>query len=242
MKIAICDDDKEFAEKVEDQLINYTTMRQIPVEVSVFTTADEFVHSELEIYNVVFLDVRIGKSNGIDAAQQLRKRNSRAVLIFISAFVEYAIMGYSVHASAYLLKSDLDGTFQNCMDEVFQKTSIEPVSIIVPYEGTNVSIQSEHILYIESYRHQLKLHTTLSALSTVQYYFKLSDLESVLCQHGFLRIYKSYLINMDHCKAIQKKLALMDDGTELTCSRQNYHQILEAFLRWKGERVNEPFI
>lgn len=234
MKIAICDDDKNYLRLLSDKIIECTASHQIQAEIDLFISAEDFTRSQLETYDLVFLDVRIGTNSGIDAAKQLRQVNDTAILIFISAFVEYAIMGYSVHATAYLLKSDLVGTFKDCMEEVFCRLIAKPIVLNVPYEGANVSIPSDKISYIESHYHMLEIHTTISALSSVQYYEKLSALEVILSPHGFLRIYKSYLVNTIHCQRIQKHVALMDDSTELPCSRQSYGQILQAFLRWKG--------
>ena len=92
--------------------------------------------------------------SGIEVAKALRAKNENAILIFVSAFIEYAIMGYSVHAAAYLLKSDLDGTFESCMDEIFPQIGAKEVSVRVPYEHTNVEIPCKYIIYMAvSYTH-----------------------------------------------------------------------------------------
>lgn len=158
-------------------------------------------------------------------------------MIFVSAFIEYAIMGYSVHASAYLLKSDLDGTFESCMDEIFPQIGSKEISVRVPYEHVNVDIPCKSIIYMESYKRQIQIHTSLPRYPSILYYAKLSDMIETLAPHGFLRIHKSYLINLSRCRRIQNRLAYMDNSTELPCSRQNYTDIVQKFLQWKEREI-----
>ena len=146
-------------------------------------------------------------------------------------------MGYSVHASAYILKSVLDGTFESCMDEIFPQIGSKEISVRVPYEHVNVDIPCKSIIYMESYKRQIQIHTSLPRYPSILYYAKLSDMIETLAPHGFLRIHKSYLINLSRCRRIQNRLAYMDNSTELPCSRQNYTDIVQKFLQWKEREI-----
>ena len=232
-KIAICDDEADFARRLSAHVSRYAAAHTFEITSELFCCAEDFLQSHLEQYDLVFLDVRLGTSSGIDLAKALRERNQRAALVFVSAFVEYAILGYSVRASAYLLKSDLEGTLENCLDEIFALLCIRCPSIQIPYENTTVEISCRHLLYLESYKRQIQIHTTLPALPSAMYYARLSDMVQALQPHGFLQIHKSYLVNLRHCLKIKNKIAYLDDGTQLPCSRQNYRDILQKFLQWK---------
>jgi DNA-binding LytR/AlgR family response regulator len=236
-QIAICDDEKFFIDKLAHTINQYSNAHHHVIDLNLFQQPADFIQSSLDSYDIVFLDVRFGEMSGIEVAKALRAKNENAILIFVSAFVEYAIMGYSVHASAYLLKSDLDGTFENCMDEIFQKIGVKEISVRVPYEHTNIDIPCKYIIYIESHKRQIQMHTSLPRYPSVLYYAKLSDMIETLEPHGFLRIHKSYLINLSRCRKIQNRLAYMDNSIELPCSRQNYTDIVQKFLRWKEREI-----
>ena len=133
-QIAICDDEKIFTDKLAHMIKQYSNAHHHVIDLHLFQQAADFIQSSLESYDIVFLDVRFGEISGIEVAKALRAKNENAILIFVSAFIEYAIMGYSVHASAYLLKSDLDGTFESCMDEIFPQIGSKEISVRVPYE------------------------------------------------------------------------------------------------------------
>ena len=205
-QIAICDDEKIFTDKLAHMIKQYSNAHHHVIDLHLFQQAADFIQSSLESYDIVFLDVRFGEISGIEVAKALRAKNENAILIFVSAFIEYAIMGYSVHASAYLLKSDLDGTFESCMDEIFPQIGSKEISVRVPYEHVNVDIPCKSIIYMESYKRQIQIHTSLPRYPSILYYAKLSDMIETLAPHGFLRIHKSYLINLSRCRRIQNRL------------------------------------
>ena len=236
-QIAICDDEKIFTDKLAHMIKQYSNAHHHVIDLHLFQQAADFIQSSLESYDIVFLDVRFGEISGIEVAKALRAKNENAILIFVAAFIEYAIMGYSVHASAYLLKSDLDGTFESCMDEIFPQIGSKEISVRVPYEHVNVDIPCKSIIYMESYKRQIQIHTSLPRYPSILYYAKLSDMIETLAPHGFLRIHKSYLINLSRCRRIQNRLAYMDNSTELPCSRQNYTDIVQKFLQWKEREI-----
>lgn len=232
-QIAVCDDEKHFAYELAKRLKEYFTARSLDVQIHLFYSAENLLNSGGARYDMVFLDVRLGQASGMEAAKELRAKNQNVILIFVSAFIEYAVMGYSVRAAAYLLKSDLNGTFENCMNEVLSQMEDNDISIPVLYERTTVQLSCKHIVYVESYKRQIQIHTSLERYPSIRYYAKLSDLQEKLEPHGFLRIHKSYLIHMRHCRKIQNRIAYMDNGAELACSKQNYRQIIQTFLPWK---------
>lgn len=234
MKIAICDDEISFAQKLEELVKRYAEKQKRAVSLSVFTCADDFLNSALDAYNLVFLDVKLGSESGITLARKLREKNTSAVLIFISAFIEYAVMGYSVNASAYLLKSDLDGTFENCMREIEPKLTPKNEALTILVNNTVLEIPLSRIVYIESFKRQVTIHTNLEEHAAVEYYARLLDVERQLETQGFLRIQRSFLVNMRYCTKIKKRIAYLYNGVELPCSKQDYRAVVDAFLRWKG--------
>ena len=65
-------------------------------------------------------------------------------------------------------------------------------------------------------------------------YDKLDEVEKKLKCCGFLRIHKSYLVNMKHIRKINNYKVLLDTGAELPVPRIRYHAVKEAFVAYKG--------
>ena len=66
------------------------------------------------------------------------------------------------------------------------------------------------------------------------FYAALSDLEERLEPLGFLRIHKSYLVNMKHLKKFQCREATLDNGMTLRVGEKSYSENKQKFLLWKG--------
>ena len=89
-QIAICDDEKIFTDKLAHMIKQYSNAHHHVIDLHLFQQAADFIQSSLESYDIVFLDVRFGEISGIEIAKALRAKNENAILIFVSAFIEYA--------------------------------------------------------------------------------------------------------------------------------------------------------
>lgn len=107
LQIAICDDEPAFVARVRGLTQRFFAAQGQAAELHCFTSATAFAQSDLAAYGLVLLDVLMQEMDGIQAAKALRAQNRGAILIFLSAYIDYAIMGYKVHAFSYLLKEDL---------------------------------------------------------------------------------------------------------------------------------------
>ena len=97
--------------------------------------------------------------------------------------------------------------------------------------GEWIDVLLSEILYMESDRHTVTVHTVRKCYT---YYNSLTALEEELSDHGFLRIQKSILVNMAHLKKFTSQGAVLSDGTAVRVSELNYRENKKRFLLWKG--------
>lgn len=232
IRVAVCDDEAAFVARVEELARRFFQGQGVEAEICCFTSPLAFLDSGLEDYQLVLLDVSMEELDGIRAARALRERNEGAVLVFLSAYVDYAIMGYSVRAFSYLLKEELDGTFDTTMGEALRELRHRRSTVTVTIQNRPVTLELAGVVYLESRGHLLCAH--LAAGGELEFYGRLQDWEEKLAGEGFLRIQKSILVNMDLCKKISNYQAYMAGGERLPCSRQNYTRLVEKLLGWKG--------
>lgn len=234
MNIAICDDEQLYVDKVKTLTEKYFLAQKLKIDVYIFCNAKDFLNSAIESYDIIFLDVDIGEYNGIAIAKSLREKNNKAIIIYVSAFVEYAIDGYSVQAFQYLLKNDLDSSFNQCMDDVMRQLPIKTATFFIPTDSGGFKLRLDNITYIESFGHTLKVHALNQDRGEYNFTGKMIEQENLLKDKGFLRIQKSYLVNMKHIVSMNKRTAVLTDNTELPCSKQDYPQILKQYMLWEG--------
>ena len=231
IKVAICDDEKEFADKLETKISEYAKREQIEIVGEKHYNAESLLDSPLETYQILFLDVKIGKDNGIEVGRELRKRSINSIIIYISSYIEMAPMGYEVKAFRYIIKNDLEQVFQYTLKDALEELKKRNKIYEIKSQGKTEKILLAHILYFESFKRYVVIHTVKG---DYQQYRKISDLEEELKEMGFSRIYKSYLVNMAHISYIKNGEAYLNNGKRLQCSKTNYQDIVRRYILWEG--------
>lgn len=182
---------------------------------------------------MVFLDANMGEVDGIAAAKALRSVNSTAILCYVSAFVEYAPLGYRVDAFRYLMKHDLDKSFADCMDEIVNRLAMSNKRLSISTTEGEQNLVIASIVFLESFRHQILFHLSDDTILESRQH-SLSELTALLTPHSFLRIHKSFLVNPEHIAAIKNRVVTLHSGQTLNCGKTNYTEILRLFTLWKG--------
>lgn len=231
LQIAICDDETFFLDKIKKITEQYFTEKEMTIEIQCYQDAEDSLQSDVYSYQIIFLDMNMGKKNGIEIANIVRQENKTVPIIFISAYAEFAVQGYSVKAFNYLLKNDLNQTFHIVMDSLLDEMRLQHETLDLKVENVKQTIKLENVTYIESFKRYVIIHTQKEEYKQ---YGKISDFEEKLKEKGFLRIHKSFLINMNHVEKIENRKAYLSDRNVLTCSKERYSEIQHKYLVWKG--------
>ena len=192
----------------------------------------------LQSYDIAFLDIDFGdrRGAGIDLARRLRQKRNDAILIFVTNYVEYAPEGYELRAFRYLLKTDIDmkleAYFSQAAEQFAAMLSISLQSIKQYHDE-----KFDKILYLESDKHTVRIYMLSSSAGPYSCYASLQSFEEKLQPLGFLRVQKSFLVNMRHIRKLQCGEAALESGETLPVSEKNYRQIKRAYLLWKGAQT-----
>ena len=232
LQIAICDDEQFYREKIRRLLTDYLEKRDLGSSISFFTSGEEFLsQSENNVkYDIVFMDISMDELNGIETAMQMRAFHSDTFLVFVTAFIDYALEGYKANAIRYLMKDTLDVAMGECMDAILQKMRTSQVTFSF-IEGER-KLYTDNIIYIESSRHKSVFYYMKSEMTHYQIYSRLDAVEQELSGCGFLRIHKSYLVNCKYIYAIEKGQCILDDGKKILLSRHRAEEVKAAFKNY----------
>lgn len=97
MHILICDDDAAFAAQMDEYISEWFRAREIQVQSTVCTSGEQLLATpELGHYQLAFLDVDLKTTDGIALGRRLRQVAPDIVLVYISAYLEFALQGYTV--------------------------------------------------------------------------------------------------------------------------------------------------
>ncbi|WP_430410554.1 LytR/AlgR family response regulator transcription factor [Kordia sp.] len=159
----------------------------------------------LEILNtqeidLLFLDIKMPTITGIEFLKSLRNPPKT---IFTTAYREYALESYDLDVADYLLKPITFDRFFRAVERFFRDIKPVQTAVSIPQKDVETIIQVKSgtkyhkvtvsdIIYIESLKDYVKIHTLSKCIVSKQ---KISDLESTLATHAFLRVHRSYIIN-----------------------------------------------
>ena len=237
IRVIICDDDSTFLNALKETVESSLTALGIPPKVHAYSAFEEIGNPILASCDMAFLDIDLNnaKYNGFDVARKLRAVRSDAVIIFVTNYIEYAPEGYEVQAFRYLLKKDYNQKLKDYITEAIKQLEVSRQTFKIMINGELIDLSFDSILYIESNLRTVTIHVQKGTMrKCYSCYATLSDLEEKLEPHGFLRIHKSYLVNMEHLKKYQCKEALLSDGTLLRVSEKNYAKKKKKYLFWRG--------
>jgi len=156
--------------------------------------------------DLMFLDIRMPAISGIDFLKMLK--NPPKVII-TTAYREYALDGYDLDIVDYLLKPITFDRFFKSIERFLrnnnppmlnsaQPVAVESSNIYVKSGYRNVKIETDDILYMESLKDYVKIVTTGETITTK---YRISDMETELAAKGFLRIHRSFIINLKQVTA-----------------------------------------
>ena len=176
--------------------------------------------------DLVFLDIEMPQISGIDFIQALE---NKPYFIFTTAYAEYAAAGFDLNAIDYLVKPIPFPRFVkavNRVKEIYElrlkqsqlKENLIPAGnlltsedrfVFVKSEYDNVKIRLEDITYIQGLKDYLKIHLVNGKPILTLMNFK--SMEDKLPDHSFIRVHRSYLVNVNCIKTVQKSKIVLDD-------------------------------
>ena len=240
MHILICDDDAAFGTRMAEYVAAYFAARSILVQTAVCTSAGQALETpELELYQLAFLDVDMPNVNGMVLGRQLKQKCPGLKLVYVSAYLEFALEGYTVNAYRYLLKRDIAAQLPSCLEDIFSGMSDLRKTLEVHHNRTTSEIPLDQIYYLESNLRQINVYGDIPHQPICTFYGKIADLPAMLYENGFLQVGRSDVVNLQYVRSIRNYKVELRSGVELNASRQDFAAIRNAWLEWKGQFGDE---
>ena len=151
LRAALVEDSQEDARKILLYLKQFGEKQQITFQTDHFNSAELFLDRYRPVYDIVFMDIELPGSNGMEAARKLRRIDPAVTLIFITNLSTFAVNGYEVDALDYMLKPVTYPMFQLKMQKAvrhIEKNGSGAISVALKGQQL-VRIPLTDLLYIE---------------------------------------------------------------------------------------------
>ena len=204
MRILLCDDDTLVLEQLKKLLEHFFENVHVKIPEIVSYTSGEELLKDKEQKDIVFLDIEMNSTKGLDIAHALPPESC---LIFTTAHAQYALDGFDLDAVDLLHKPFAYERFEKAVEKAIVLIEARqhkvPENIIIKQEYNNISIPISDILYIEAMENYTKIfringNYILSRTS-------LKSIQEMLPEKAFLRTHRSYIIPVNKVERFSKR-------------------------------------
>ncbi|WP_215408530.1 LytTR family DNA-binding domain-containing protein [Janthinobacterium sp. JC611] len=237
MRVAIVDDEALARGVLREYLARHDDIDIVAECANGFDAVKAIAELEPEL---VFLDIQMPRLDGFEVAELI---GAKTRLIFVAAYDQYALKAFECHALDYLLKPFSEQRFdqalaharaQRGLPEAVQALAREAAARAVPLDrvlirdGAKVHvIASARIDYIEAQDDYISIRSEGKSYLKSQ---RLSELETQLDPAKFLRVHRSYLLNIDGIRRIEaatkdSHVAILRDDTRIPVSKAGYQKL-----------------
>ncbi|HIU63670.1 MAG TPA: response regulator transcription factor [Candidatus Avacidaminococcus intestinavium] len=234
--IAICDDEWSAIDLLTGYLHELKSPK-LRLTTDPFLTGTELVtrYQQGYKYDIVILDMLMAPLNGIETAKIIRTYDTDVPILIVTRTVEYAVEGYQVNAYRYILKPVDKPYFQKEILTILASLAKTSDSY---FSFTNdkglFKIKTSNIYYFES---NMRTISVCHKNGKAEFTGKISDIEGSLIEHHFIRIHKSYVVNLKHIKNIFKEVITLDNGEELPLSKHRSKELRQLFLSYIKDTI-----
>ena len=232
--IAVVDDDPKDAELLKECVENYCRMNDLPVMIHVYQDGLDLIRST-ENHDIIFLDIQMGKLDGLETARFIRKINKETILIFVTNMAQFAIKGYEVDALDFILKPPSMSSIVYVLDKAMKRLdgSGDKTQFMLKTSEGNISLSANEITYVEVFDHNLVYHTTRGEYTVRG---RLSDVIEKLSPDRFVMCNRSFIVNLRHVSNVTSDSLHIGD-TRISVSKSHRKELMKRFSSFLGDSL-----
>lgn len=223
-------DDEPMALQLLESYVLRTPYLQLEGKFSNGIEVLQFLHEKKQI-DIIFMDIQMPEIDGLELSKKIPIQTK---IIFTTAFDQYAIEGYKVNATGYLLKPFNYIEFLEATEKAKQlilptkNKEVEiPDYIFVKSEYKQIKIFLNDIIYIESMKDYAKIFLTSQSSPTVTL-LSLKKLNEELPKEIFMRVHRSFIVSLEKIEIVEKNQIVF--GKQRITVAEPYREQFENFI------------
>lgn len=240
VRIALIEDENDAMNTVKEYLEKYSAEAGVEYHMLWYTDPREFLNGYVaNSFDLVFMDIKLPGMNGMKAAEKLREIDPSVVLVFITNMAQFAIKGYEVDATDFMVKPLSYHDFSLKFERVLKKIkNNRDVTIAVTGKGTVKYIPAKEIVYVEVIKHQLYYHTKDDVYEVRG---TMKKAEEDLGGIGFARCNNYCLVNLRYVTGVvgfDLTVSLGENSREtIVISHPRKREFVKALNEYLGENM-----
>lgn len=225
LSVAVADDDPAIGQTIRTWILS----EDPAADIHVYESAEAIITAG-RAFDIVFMDIRMGGTDGIAAARRIRERQRDTVLIFVSALREYVFEALDVHPFHFLVKPLDRGrflrVFLEARDAARERNARSGGRLLVTTRQETISVPARDILYIERSGRKLEVHVEDRVH---EMYGALDRVEEQLTD-DFYRCHRAYLVNLAWVHSYRSDSIILQNGDMVFLARKKYSDFVNQYM------------
>lgn len=236
LRIAICDDDREFCNQIRTYLFHYSLHSEFDIDVKIFTTGEELI-KDMEstgAFELIFLDIEFETMNGVEIGRQIRNFSLQDItqIVYVSSKESYAMQLFKVRPMDFLIKPVTKQDISRIMN-LYARLYMNTLYFEIKVGKQKIHIRANEILYFQCEGRKIKIKKrTTDVDDKVEFYGSMSDVKKMIQSESFIEIHKSYIINLQYVLQFCGNEVVMSDGKKLPISQSYRKQVNNILLEY----------
>lgn len=212
IRLLICDDEEESVRLLREHAEKYMKSHNIECVITEAYDPSIIMNDEIR-YDIAMLDIQMGDVSGTELAAELKKRNSRTVLFFITNYDEYQDEEMDLRALRFFMKPfDAERLFSG-LDKAMEYIGGAYADIFAVSGSEHRRVPVDDIVYIMNENRKVVIVTDSEKIITKD---SIDIWREKLPSHFFFKVHKSFLVNMHYIDRYSNNEIILKDGTNIT--------------------------
>ena len=236
--IAICEDEASQLAAIRDKVQIYLKENNILAELEAYGRSDllKYDLQEGKYFDIILSDIEMPDTDGMKLAKEIRGCLPDAILIFVTAYLKYAIDAYELEVFRYIPKSCLDEKLPGALEIAIKRVQSQAdKSYLIQTAARIEKILLKQIVYIQKDGKNAMIICTDGSVKSVRK--SLSDVHKELNSKDFVFVERGSIVNIAQIKSIQKEAVLLSNGVRIHASRPRLEELKERMAIYWSEHI-----
>lgn len=230
MRILICDDEVRYIQPLRKCLEQYMVEHNIPSEITEAVSPQTVLLSK-EVYDIAFLDIRMENVNGLTLAKELRRRNRKTALFFITNYEEYQDSAMDLQALRFFTKPFEPDRLIAGLNKALEYIDGAYVDVFLYSGGVQQRVLVDDILYLTLEGRKVAIQTVTSRFLVTG---RLEDWLEHFPHTFFRQPHKSFLVNLHYIERYAYSELQMSDGTRIPIAPKKQPEFRRTWFEYIG--------